>query len=138
MLLGKNVRRQLIDSHKEKGFFLEGDLLDLISSEGDPEFEEYLNLCKERRKANDSSQSRPLPRDHKTELISKIVKTALWIIVGVGLTVTGVYLISLFTGKQSDVLEATWSNIIGILLTNSFSIIGTIMGVKYASEKNRE
>ena len=32
-------------------------------------------------------------------------------------------------------ISLTWSNIIGILLTNAFSIVGTIMEVKYASEK---
>lgn len=32
-------------------------------------------------------------------------------------------------------LGSTWSNMFSILLTNSFSIIGTIMGVKYASEE---
>jgi hypothetical protein len=73
----------------------------------------------------------------QAQLIGIIVKVALWVIIGVGAVVTSVYLLSMFTGKQSDVLEATWSNILGILLTNSFSIIGTIMGVKYASEKSR-
>ena len=32
-------------------------------------------------------------------------------------------------------ISLTWSNIIGILLTNAFSIVGTIMEVKYESEK---
>jgi len=42
-----------------------------------------------------------------------------------------------FSEADTTVIGSTWSNIIGILLTNAFSIIGTIMGVKYASkEKN--
>jgi hypothetical protein len=38
--------------------------------------------------------------------------------------------------KDTAIIGSTWSNIVGILLTNAFSIVGTIMGVKYASEKN--
>lgn len=69
------------------------------------------------------------------ELIGTIVKVALWVILGVGLLTTGVFILAIFTGKDTAIIGSTWSNIIGILLTNAFSIIGTIMGVKYASEK---
>lgn len=69
------------------------------------------------------------------ELIGTIIKVALWVILGVGVVTTMVYLIALFTGVDTAVIGSTWSNIVGILLTNSFSIVGTIMGVKYASEK---
>jgi hypothetical protein len=69
------------------------------------------------------------------ELIGTIVKVALWVILGVGFVTTGMYLIALSTGLDTTVIGSTWSNIIGILLTNAFSIVGTIMGVKYASEK---
>ena len=79
----------------------------------------------------------PSQNQRQAQLIGIIVKVALCVIIGVGAVVTSVYLLPMFTGKQSDVQEATWSNILGILLTNSFSIIGTIMGVKYASEKSR-
>ncbi len=41
-------------------------------------------------------------------------------------------------GQESTFLGSTWSNMFSILLTNSFSIIGTIMGVKYASEKSEK
>jgi len=68
------------------------------------------------------------------ELIGKIVKVALIIIMGVGLITTGLFGYTLMTGQENPILESTWSNLFGILLTNSFSIIGTIMGVKYASE----
>ena len=70
------------------------------------------------------------------ELIGTIIKVALWVILGVGIVTTGVYLIALFTGVDTAVIGSTWSNIVGILLTNSFSIVGTIMGVKYASDKH--
>jgi hypothetical protein len=70
------------------------------------------------------------------ELIGSIIKVALWVILGVGVVTTLVYLIAIFTGVDTAVIGSTWSNIVGILLTNSFSIVGTIMGVKYASEKS--
>lgn len=70
------------------------------------------------------------------ELIGSIVKVALWVIMGVGALVTGVYLIALFKGLNTDVIGSTWTNIVSILLTNSFSIVGTIMGVKYANQDN--
>jgi len=69
------------------------------------------------------------------ELMGLIVKVALWVILGVGLLTTGLYLYVLSTGADAKIIESTWSNLFGILLTNSFSIIGTIMGVKYASDK---
>lgn len=68
------------------------------------------------------------------ELISIIVKLALGVIAGVGILTTILYLYILSSGLDSKIIETTWSNLFGILLTNSFSIVGTIMGVKYASE----
>ena len=68
------------------------------------------------------------------ELIGRIVNVALLIIMGVGVTTTILYGWSIFTGHETQLLGTTWSNMFGILLTNSFSIIGTIMGVKYATE----
>jgi uncharacterized protein YhaN len=76
-----------------------------------------------------------LQRRTQNELIGTIVKVALMVIVGVGIVTTGVYLLALFTDKNTEVIASTWANIVGILLTNAFSIVGTIMGVKYASEK---
>ena len=72
------------------------------------------------------------------ELIGTIVKVALWIILGVGVTTTLIYVFALMSGADTTNIFTTWSNIIGILLTNAFSIVGTIMGVKYASEKKSE
>jgi len=76
-----------------------------------------------------------LQRRTQNELIGTIVKVALMVIVGVGIVTTGVYLLAIFTDKNTEVIASTWANIVGILLTNAFSIVGTIMGVKYASEK---
>ena len=71
------------------------------------------------------------------ELIGKIVSVALWVILGVGIITTFLFAFTLVTGEENPILESTWSNLFGILLTNSFSIIGTIMGVKYATEKDK-
>jgi hypothetical protein len=76
-----------------------------------------------------------LQKKTQFELIGTIVKVALWVILGVGVVTTAVFVIALFSGKDTAIVGSTWSNIVGILLTNAFSIIGTIMGVKYASEK---
>ena len=79
-----------------------------------------------------------LQRKTQFELMGNIVRVALFVVVGVGLTTTALYALALFGASASDsdttLLANTWSNMFGILLTNSFSIIGTIMGVKYASE----
>ena len=71
----------------------------------------------------------------QVELIGNIVKIALWVIVGVGIVVTAMYVFAMSTtSPETTLIGNTWSNLFGILLTNSFSIIGTIMGVKYAQE----
>lgn len=70
------------------------------------------------------------------ELIGLIVKVALVIIIGVGILTTLMYVTAMLANKDTTILGNAWSNLFGILLTNSFSIIGTIMGVKYATEKN--
>jgi len=70
----------------------------------------------------------------QTELISTIVKVALGVIMSVGVITTIMYGIAMSTGKDTQIIGSTWSNMFGILLTNAFSIVGTIMGVKYASE----
>ena len=70
------------------------------------------------------------------ELIGMIVRIALIVICGVGLVTTVMYAIAMMTGQDTQIIGSTWSNMFGILLTNAFSIVGTIMGVKYASEKD--
>lgn len=69
------------------------------------------------------------------ELIGIIVQTALIVIVSVGVITTILYGYAIFySSKETTLIGNTWSNLFGILLTNSFSIIGTIMGVKYATD----
>src|SRR6056300_940399 len=70
------------------------------------------------------------------ELISTIVKVALVVIIGVGVLTTVMYGLALISGTDTQIICSTWSNMFGILLTNAFSIVGTIMGVKYATEKD--
>jgi hypothetical protein len=78
-----------------------------------------------------------LQRKTQNELIGTIVKVSLFVIVGVGFITTGVYLLALYSGKDTQVIASTWSNIVGILLTNAFSIVGTIMGIKYATSESQ-
>jgi len=76
-----------------------------------------------------------LQKRTQTQLIERIVKVSLGVIVTVGLITTLMYGIALFTEKDTQIIGSTWANMFGILLTNAFSIIGTIMGVKYASKE---
>jgi hypothetical protein len=71
----------------------------------------------------------------QSELIGTVVKVALLVIMGVGIVTTALYAVAIFTSKDTQIIGSTWSNMFGILLTNAFSIVGTIMGVKYATEK---
>jgi hypothetical protein len=214
----ENTRKSLIQLADDKSIYLEGNILKVIDSGGDQEFEQYINVARERdreirRKRLDitkqiQNQNRELletqgqneslmneikdalsaaesskiqveeqnkelitsreenirmneelkealktaemAKEHaendldlmqkKTqfELINRIVKVALYIVIGVGLTTTGIYIVAMFTDKDTQIIGSTWSNMFGILLTNAFSILGTIMGVKYASEKSSE
>jgi Fe2+ transport system protein B len=79
-----------------------------------------------------------LQKKSETELISRIIKVALVVIMGVGVITTLMYGIAMFTGQDTQIIGSTWSNMFGILLTNAFSIVGTIMGVKYATEKKND
>jgi hypothetical protein len=218
MKLNKETKKQLLDLWHERRIALEGNILKVIDSEGDDEFQKYideaLNKDKESRrkrleitrqvqsqnnelikwkegnekiqeelklslekteksmfeaqqatveaesakeeaesarieaeKAKIEAENAKLAAENDLDLIQKktqfeligtIIRVALWVILGVGIVTTAVYLIALFTGVDTAVIGSTWSNIIGILLTNSFSIVGTIMGVKYASESKEK
>ena len=218
MKLNKETKKQLLDLWHERRIALEGNILKVIDSEGDDEFQKYideaLNKDKEIRrkrleitrqvqsqnnelikwkegnekiqeelklslekteksmfeaqqatveaesakeeaesarieaeKAKIEAENAKLAAENDLDLIQKktqfeligtIIRVALWVILGVGIVTTAVYLIALFTGVDTAVIGSTWSNIIGILLTNSFSIVGTIMGVKYASESKEK
>ena len=79
-----------------------------------------------------------LQKKTQNELVGIIVKVALLIICSVGLITSILFSIILFTGIENKTVESSWSNMFSILLTNSFSIVGTIMGVKYAGNKNNK
>jgi hypothetical protein len=98
---------------------------------------EQSRIQSETAKTNALNDLDILQKRNQTELISNIVKVALYIIIGVGIVTTGVYVFTLIMGKDTQVISATWSNIFGILLTNAFSIVGTIMGIKYATENKQ-
>lgn len=68
-------------------------------------------------------------------LMHRIVNVSLGVVMSVGIMSTLVYLFAMWSGNELERVGTVWSSLIGILLTNSFSILGTIMGVKYASEK---
>ena len=98
---------------------------------------ESARIRAEEAKTNAINDLDILQKKNQTELISTIVRVALYIIVGVGIVTTGVYVFTLIMGKDTQVISAAWSNIFGILLTNAFSIVGTIMGIKYATENKQ-
>jgi flagellar biosynthesis GTPase FlhF len=109
--------------------------------------EENVRMNEELKEALDTAESAKLHAESDLDLLQKktqfqlinlIVKVALIVIAGVGISTTALYLAAMFTNKDTQIIGSTWSNTFGILLTNAFSIIGTIMGVKYASEKSSE
>lgn len=185
----KYTRDILLEIAKKKRIYVEGNFLKILKAPADdPEFQKYLELCKEkdssaRRKrlevtkqvqeqnkkleeANVINASLVLELQNRMEeveaakaeaeilrdkamedldtlqkrtqfeLINLIVRVALWVILGVGLLTTILYIYVLSAHLDSTIIETTWSNLFGILLTNSFSIVGTIMGVKYATDKS--
>lgn len=221
----KETKEDLLELYKTRNIYLEGNILKLIDSDGDDEFEEYLqesikkdkssrrkrleitkqiqlqnkeltslnieneSVNKQLKKALEEAEtSRNLAIESKEEadlarieaenarveaenarveaekaridaesakevavnnleleqrkkqfeLIGRIVSVAIWIIVGVGLTTTLMYMLTLLSGNDPTEIFKTWTNIISILLTNAFSIVGTIMGVKYANSKKDE
>jgi hypothetical protein len=223
--LTPEIQKELITLSETKNLFLEGNIVKVINSDGDDNFEEYLKKCGERDVANrkkrlditkqiqtqnkelsnlndenqkileelqltlkevedskmtfevqnrelnewkldnlrlteeltvemvKSEQARVdaekakqhaendldvLQKKTQFELINTIVRVALFVIIGVGITTTALYTVALFTNQDTQIIGSTWSNMFGILLTNAFSIVGTIMGVKYASEKPKK
>ena len=223
--IDKNTKSQLLELHRTKKISLEGNILKVIDSDGDPDFEKYIQEATEkdkevRRKRLDvtrqvQSQNADLTKWKKEnervnkqltkaleeaeesnkamlsakqeaetaleeaqkarveaenarieaekarqdaekaknsavndlelmqkktqfELIGNIVRVALWVILGVGITVTIVYVVSLFAGFNTDVVGSSWVNIMSILLTNAFSIIGTLMGMKTATDNKEQ
>lgn len=133
----KDNRRKRLEITKQ----IQAQNRDLMSAQ-----EENLSLMDELRdalkKAEDAKNLAEndldlLQKKTQFELIGSIIRVALWVIIGVGVVTSLLYFSALMTGKDTKILESAWSNMFGILLTNSFSIIGTIMGVKYASKEDK-
>lgn len=173
------TKSDLIKLSKESGVYIEGNLLKVVETSGDGEFESYVKEALEKdtetrrrrleitRQVQDqnkelqakAAENEELMTDLKSaleaaenakeaaindldvmqkrtqfELIGNIVSYALYVIVGTGVITTGMYIMSILSqSPETTLIGNTWSNLFGILLTNSFSIIGTIMGVKYAN-----
>jgi hypothetical protein len=74
----------------------------------------------------------------QSELIKTIVRVALAVIVGVGVVTTALYWMAIITNQDTQIIGSTWSNMFSVLLTNAFSIVGTIMGIKYATQDGKK
>jgi|TARA_B100000900_G_scaffold414769_1_gene442422 Fe2+ transport system protein B len=79
-----------------------------------------------------------LQQKTQTELMGNIVRVALFVIVGVGIITTLMYMVAIIMDTETQVIGSTWSNLTGILLTNAFSIVGTIMGVKHIASNDKK
>ena len=121
---------QLIKSHEENARINKELKIALSKSE-------EANASSEAAKQAALSDLDVLQKKSQNELVGIIVRVALSVIVGIGITTTILYASVIYADKkdQIQILSSTWTNMFGILLTNSFSIVGTIMGVKYATEK---
>ena len=74
----------------------------------------------------------------QNELIKTIVKSALFVIMSVGFITTIMYSFAILSNKDTQIIGSTWSNMFSVLLTNAFSIVGTIMGIKYATQDDKK
>jgi len=74
----------------------------------------------------------------QNELIKTIVKSALFVIMSVGFITTIMYSFAILSNKDTQIIGSTWSNMFSVLLTNAFSIVGTIMGIKYATSDDKK
>jgi methyl-accepting chemotaxis protein len=74
----------------------------------------------------------------QNELIKTIVKSALFVIMSVGFITTIMYSFAILSNKDTQIIGSTWSNMFSVLLTNAFSIVGTIMGIKYATSDEKK
>lgn len=103
------------------------------------ELKEALKIAEDAKEAALSDLD-VIQKKSQFQLIGSIVSYALWVIVGTGIITTFMYAMAIYWGStETTLIGNTWSNLFGILLTNSFSIIGTIMGVKYANkDEDRE
>jgi hypothetical protein len=132
----QNQNKDLLSSQEENQKLMEDLKVALILAENSK-----VEAMESAKKAEDAKEIAlndldVLQKKTQTELIGTIVKVALYVIIGVGSVTTLMYMFALINDKDTQIIGSTWANMFGILLTNAFSIVGTIMGVKYASEKN--
>jgi hypothetical protein len=92
---------------------------------------EYALIAANKAKANAENNLDVLIKKNQNEMVNQIVRTSLIVILGVGTLTTMLYFYTLYKGIDNQIIESSWANMFSILLTNSFSIIGTIMGVKH-------
>lgn len=114
--------------------------LEKLNDENKNIMEQLQTTLKEVEDAKDKAMNDldVLQKRKQTELIGNIVKIALGVIISVGIITTFMYILALVIDKDTQMIGSTWSNMLGILLTNAFSIIGTIMGVKYSGKNEKE
>ena len=130
-----DVRRKRLEITKQ----VQSQNKDLIESQADREklmIELQESLAQSEMLKNAAVEDlESLQKRTQFELIGLIVKVALSVIGAVCILTTILYLYVISKGLNSTIIETTWSNLFGIILTNSFSIIGTIMGVKHMADK---
>ncbi len=134
----KQVQKQnkeLVSKQEETDALMEELQVALESAKQSEEVANQLREKAEESKDKALEDLEVMQKKTQFELISTIVKVALVVIIGVGIITTVMYALALTTGSDTQIIGSTWSNMFGILLTNAFSIVGTIMGVKYATEK---
>ena len=114
--------------------------IDLLSIELKAELEKSEQLKKsiEIEKNNALNDLDVMIKKSQSELIKVIVKCALSVIIGVGIVTTALYWMAIVMEKETQIIGSTWSNMFSVLLTNAFSIVGTIMGIKYATQDNKK
>jgi methyl-accepting chemotaxis protein len=114
--------------------------IDLLSKELQVELDNSKSLKDsiESEKNNALNDLDAMIKKSQSELIKVIVKCALAVIIGVGVVTTMLYWMAMVTGKETQIIGSTWSNMFSVLLTNAFSIVGTIMGIKYATQDSNK
>lgn len=133
----KQVQKQYTDLENANQHNQE--LMDQLQAALNESKSSELDAIKSKQSAEDSKNAaladlEVMQKKRQYELTGVIVKIALAIIVGVGILSSVMYIVAIMNGSDSTIIESTWSNLFGILLTNSFSIVGTIMGIRYASK----
>jgi PAS domain S-box-containing protein len=111
--------------------------IDALSKDLQIELENYEKLKDAIEKEKDAALNDldVIIKKGQSELIKVIVKCALSVIIGVGVVTTMLYWAAIVTNKETQIIGSTWSNMFSVLLTNAFSIVGTIMGIKYATQE---